>query len=164
MRYSVDIISSKTGVDFEVHTLKMRSGFQCKFLNIGATVLEIQVPDQQGILENVVLAYPELDTYCTNPEYVGCTVGPTSGRVWRGDLAEGLSLNKGENHIHGGFNGLSTTAFEGVLVESENCAVLTFKASLPDGLDGYPGNRDFEVCYKVFENYSVTISYRASFG
>ncbi len=163
MRYSVEVISTKLGADLEVHTIKMNSGFSCKFLNIGASILEIQVPDKAGQLENVVLAYPNLGTYYANPEYVGCTVGPTSGRIWQSALADGLSQNKGLHHIHGGFKGLSTTAFEGVFTENEaeNCMSLTFKADLPDGLDGYPGNRQFAVVYKVYENYRLTVEYHA---
>lgn len=84
----------------------------------------------------------------------GCacrTIGPCCGRVRGGEIAiDGHAIqlvrNEGDNHLHGGPHGASTQVWR---VEAHSPASISFTLDMPDGLDGYPGNRRLRAEYRV---------------
>ncbi|MFA6846199.1 MAG: hypothetical protein WCR02_10770 [Sphaerochaetaceae bacterium] len=86
------------------------------------------------------------------PSYAGAVVGPLCGRIKQGLVPIGkricqLSVNEqGLNHLHGGEASLSHLKWTMTKLSTES---MTLEAALPDGLEGYPGNRKFSCTYSL---------------
>ncbi|MGA9231968.1 MAG: galactose mutarotase, partial [Exiguobacterium oxidotolerans] len=73
-------------------TLMNRLGHSVDLLNLGGKITAIRVPDKQGKMENVVLAFDELDQYLDDPHHLGATIGRVGGRIANGAFAlEGMN-------------------------------------------------------------------------
>ena len=66
--------------------------------------------------------------------------------------------NNGQNHIHGGWCGLSNQVWS-ALQRSPAC--VCFQLDLPDGLEGYPGNRTLRAEYAV-DGSALSVTYAAT--
>lgn len=81
----------------------------------GATIMSIRYPDKYGEVEDVVLGLDSLEDYM-NPDlnlFIGCVLGRCADRIKNGSLRiKGreyqLSLNDGDDHLHGGVRKYST--------------------------------------------------------
>jgi len=97
----------------------------------------------QSVGHSLVLGYPELEPYLTNPNYFGSTVGRFANRINRGKaVIDGqtlsLDLNEGgKHHLHGGSQGASHRNWA---INDVSETSVTFEDMLPDGHMGYPGN------------------------
>lgn len=121
--------------------------------SLGAAIRAIEVRLKDGTVRNIVMCFAEESPWKENPFYAGATLAPTAGRIKDGCLPIGsrsYSLTKNENgitHIHGGFHNLSFCQWEIAAWQPEES--VTFQAFLPDGAEGYPGNRTFFVTYRL---------------
>lgn len=136
-------------------------------LTIGAVVKSIYLPFPDGTTRNVVLSFADWNTYLTNPLYAGATLAPNAGRISNaclpiGELCYELSCNEASHNAHGGFHNASTQNWRefDTHTSSEECAV-TLSILLPDGLDGYPGNRTIRVTYTLGNDNTLSIRYHA---
>lgn len=131
-------------------------------MDYGATVLSIGVPDKMGKLTDVVLGYGELASYENDDAYMGATVGRMCNRVGKGQFRLNgktyqLALNAGVNHSHGGWVGFNRKLWQvAVLEDGLRCSLLS-----PDGDEGYPGNLQVQVTFRLSEKNALTISYDA---
>ena len=138
-----------------VWTLTGRSGFALEVLTYGGIVRRLMVPDRDGAVDDVVLGYQDLDTYLSDPFFMGATVGRIAGRVGQGRISvEGqsytLPINDGPNHLHGGPEALNTKLWDATLIARENgAASLLLTYCSPHGEQGYPGTVQLKVLYTV---------------
>ena len=128
---------------------------------LGASLTEVRVPDMNGSTTGVLLS-PDARTGGEDPSYSGRTVAPCCGRIRDAEISImgksfRLSENDGRNHIHGGFGSAALNRWETVSAGPESAC---FRIFLPDGLDGYPGNRTVETVYTAGPG-SVSIRYSA---
>lgn len=119
------------------------SGIRCALCAAGASIAAVRVPDAAGRFTDVALPARSLLAGESDPSLAGRTVGPCCGRVRDGEaIINGsrlqLTRNEGRNHLHGGANGCATRRW--TVLEAAPDRV-RFGLALPDGLDGYPGNR-----------------------
>lgn len=83
-------------------------------LNKGCAITEITLKDCN---QNTVVDYQEQSTYLEDPYTLNALVGPHAGRIknarykWDGEVIE-CDKNDGNNHLHGGFKGLSKAYFD----------------------------------------------------
>ncbi|HUC25505.1 MAG TPA: aldose epimerase family protein [Streptosporangiaceae bacterium] len=108
--------------------------------DIGARLLELWVPDRDGVPADVVLGRANLTEAASDPHYMGSTAGRYANRIRRGKFtldgrACQLTLNEGDNHLHGGRIGFDQRAWSAT---AETDAV-TFQLVSADGEEGYPG-------------------------
>lgn len=128
---------------------------------VGAGIRAVRLKKRPFASKNVVLSFLHPQDYFRNPLYAGATLAPSAGRVKDGALCLGgsmLQLSKNENHrthLHGGPHHLSFLRWETLQLTASDAL---FRASLPDGLDGYPGNRTFSVSYNV-TGHRLTMRY-----
>ena len=121
--------------------------------NYGATLVAAWVPDRQGQKANVVAGFDALLPYTLDHPYLGCMVGRYCNRIAGGRFAiDGqsfqLTLNEAENHLHGGFQGLSRKVWKEVsLIQEEARCGLRLRCESPDGEEGYPGRLVADVTY-----------------
>ena len=154
------------GKKVESYSLKNKNGFGISALNYGAIITDILVPDKNGVIENVVMKYKDINTYKENPSYYGAVIGRTSGRIAGGEVKVNdkvLKLNKnyGVNQGHGGNEGFSKKFFDVTINENQDEAYIEFSYLSVSGEEGYPGNLQVKIRYTINEENELKISYYA---
>lgn len=115
----------------------------------------------------LALSLDTVSAYRNNPLYAGATLAPNAGRISDGRLAlpQGvffLTCNDGNNQLHGGGANLSFYNWDVTdMRHTRSECSLTFTSNLPDGVDGYPGNRRFTVRYCLTNEDILMIRYEA---
>jgi len=138
-----------------------------KVITYGAAVTEIDVPDRDGKLADVVLGFDNLEGYLGGQPYFGAATGRVANRIARGEFTlDGkqykLAVNDPPNSLHGGLKG-----FDKVVWKAEDSsgpigpAVRLWYLS-PDGEEGYPGNLAVSVTYTVLPVSELKIDYTAT--
>ena len=121
----------------------------------GAGIHRIYWKSPDNTFKNIALALKDIADYTQNSSYAGATLAPTSGRLEHGILklsGHHFTLDRNENeknHLHGGSHNLSFCQWT---LKELTDVTAQFTADAVDGLDGYPGNRKFEVTYKINGN------------
>ncbi len=138
-----------------------------KLMNLGATILEICVPDKDGVIENILLTLEDEKKYLTDSAYFGVTVGRTAGRIKNGEFEiDGIKYQLENNsngcQLHGGKNGYSFKFFEYTIINNGNSVVVDFLYNSPDMEEGYPGNVNLIVRYTFTDEDVLTINYIAN--
>ncbi|GAC24689.1 aldose 1-epimerase [Paraglaciecola mesophila KMM 241] len=155
------------GEEIKRFTLSNQYGMRVSVTNWGAYVTSIVVPDKQGAFEDVMLGYDSADEYVHDCCYNGATVGRFANRIAGGHFRiDGkpvqLSVkrdggNKG-NHAHGGEVGFNKKLWHARQVRG---GVEMRYLSL-DGEEGYPGNANVTVLYRLNANNEFTVSFSAT--
>lgn len=146
-----------------VKAVTLRSENLCAtVLSYGATLQRLLVKDAQGAWTDVCLGYDDLDGYRNGTGYLGATVGRCANRIGGACFTLGgktypLTVNNGENHLHGGASGLDKQLWE---PETDETGV-TFRTRLRDGADGYPANLDVAVRCSIEDGCALRIDYTA---
>lgn len=147
------------GSIYEIKTAR----FTCVLSSLGASIVALRTIDRDGRLVDVALSPRAFYTDGQEPSNAGRTVGPCCGRV-QGGLIEidgapvQLSRNEGENHLHGGFHGVAAQLWRACQPAPDR---VRFELDLPDGLDGFPGNRRIRAEYAVSED-ALRVIYSAT--
>lgn len=122
--------------------------------DLGASLLQMHVPDRSGNLADVVLGRPDVARNSGDPAYMGVTVGRFAGRIRRGRFCldgqeHHVTINEGLNHIHGGARGFDKHIWSASVHSGEEA--VTFSRVSPDGEEGYPGQVDAAVTYRLVD-------------
>src|SRR3989339_32265 len=156
------------GQNVDIYTLTNKNGMTVKIINYGATVVSLTAPDRNGKYEDVVLGYDNIEGYEADKSYFGAIVGRYGNRIGKGKFKlDGkeyqLSINNGENHLHGGKIGFSKRVWEVLGVESKmGGSSMTLKYVSKDGEEGYPGNVELTVNYQLTADNELFINYTAT--
>ncbi len=152
-------------------TLKSESGLVCKIINYGGIIRELWVPDKNKDFADIVLGFDSIEEYerFNSNYYFGCVIGRYANRIANGRFSIGehvyqLPLNDDgrPNTLHGGFKGFHTVVFDAFVDESDrNSPTLILKYKSPDGEEGFPGNLDVIVTYKL-RNLELLVEYQAT--
>ena len=151
----------ENGEEVYMYTLKNKNGMKAEITNYGATVVSLLAPDKNGKMEDVILGYDSLKSYENGTSYFGAIVGRYGNRISKGKFSlEGkdyqLTINNGENHLHGG-----TVGFNKLLWKTDSFDENSVKMTLvsPDGDQGYPGKVTLTVTYTLTDNNELKIEY-----
>ena len=152
------------GTRVELYTLRNATGSSVTIATYGATVVSLRVPDRDGQLGDVVLGYDGLQGYLGSRFYFGAIVGRYANRIAGGRFGlEGrtftLARNNGENHLHGGLRGFDKVVWSARPLEG---AALELRYLSRDGEEGYPGELDAVVTYRLADDDALEIEYQAS--
>lgn len=147
-----------------LYTLTNDNGVEIAFINYGGIITSIVVPDKDGKMGNVVLGYDSLHKYLDGTPYFGSIIGRYANRIRDArfslnDYTYQLSVNHGDNHLHGGNVGFDKVLWDTESIDS-NAVTLTYLSK--DGEEGYPGNLHVQVTYSLTENNELRIEYEAS--
>jgi len=153
----------------KLYTIKNRSGMTVKFTNYGAIITSIIVPDRNGQLDDVALGYDRVEDYinAVDKPYFGAIVGRYGNRIAKGSFSIGdetytLAVNNGENHLHGGVIGFDKVVWDAKLVIGEGWEGVEMTYQAKDGEEGYPGNLNVKVTYKVTDQNEIIVDYFAT--
>ena len=109
-----------------------RKTIKMTFMDYGAAVLSIHVPDSFGKMETVLLAYEKLDSYIENSLCLNATIGPISGRISNAkfkinDIEYSLEKNfLGTTNLHGGSECFAYKIFDYKIIETSEKTQLIF--------------------------------------
>lgn len=149
---------------FKIVEIRSENGIHCKLTNLGCRIMELQVPDRNGELRDVVLGFDTPVEYLRDPEtFFGAVVGRVANRISNAAFTlDGkkyeLAKNHGKHHIHGGEMGLHRVLWD-ILEKSESEVVFGYHS--PDGEEGYPGNLVLKVSYMLSDENGLEIHYEA---
>jgi aldose 1-epimerase len=144
------------GTAVERYTLKNDRGFVMKVLTYGAIVQELQVPDKNGKLADVVLGFDRLEDYVKGSPYFGATVGRVANRIKNATFeleskTYKLAANDKPHSLHGGAKGWDKVIWNAEPVDSTEGTALKLTYLSPDGEEGYPGTLTATTVYTLTE-------------
>ncbi len=133
--------------------------------NYGARVVSLWVPDRNGKYADIEIGYENIDRYINNTgeRYLGAVVGPVANRIANGRfLLDGVEYTLPQNNngqtLHGGTLGVDRVVWG---VKSYQKDEIIFQCDLPDGQDGFPGNRTIEMTYRLTDDNAFVVTYQA---
>ncbi len=167
MEISTKNFGKISGAVIQEYTLTNSQGVSLSAITYGAAVTSIRTPDKNGLLQNIILGYTDLDEYTNYRPYYGATIGRVAGRIDKGRFTlEGknyqLETNDKTNHSHGGKQGLDTKIWTAEVDSNEHEACLTFTHTSPAGDNSYPGNLTIKITYTLNEVSEWKINYQAT--
>lgn len=153
----------------EFFTLENKNGLKIKFTNLGGIVSEIHVPDRNGKFADVTLGFETVEEYRDhNDAYFGAIIGRYGNRIGGckftldGETVAGFFANDGANHLHGGKLGFDKVVWDVESVSGDGYAGRKLTYRSVDGEEGYPGNLDATVVYKLTDANEWIIEYEAA--
>jgi aldose 1-epimerase len=132
--------------------------------NYGGRIVSLMVPDNKGVMGDVVLGFKSIDDYLNaNAPFHGATIGRVCNRIANGKfelngVEHSLQLNGGLHHLHGGSKGFFNQVWD---VKEVSDTSLTLSYLSVDGEMGYPGNLTVEVTFSLSPTNDLSISYKA---
>ncbi len=155
------------GKDVDLYVLTNSHGLKAKVITYGATLTELDVPDRDGRLADVVLGFDDLKGYLGAHPFFGSTVGRVANRIAKGKFTlDGkeykLATNNGPNALHGGLKGFDKKFWQAEQVPAENGVAVKFTCHSPDGEEGYPGDLTATVTYTLTNNNELRLDYTAT--
>jgi aldose 1-epimerase len=149
------------GKPVEAFTLVNRNGIKAKVMSHGARLIEMQVPDRDGRLADVVLGFDDLDSYATSTLAMGGTCGRVVNRIRHGRFmldGKGYELTKNwrGHQLHGGAKGFEQRLWTAEPNAAQNEVAFRYVSS--DGEEGYPGTVTARCVYRLGEDDSLTIT------
>lgn len=149
-------------------TLDSGAGVTATILAYGATLQGLTLADRSGAVADIVLGHDTIAPYAQTPFFLGVTVGRFANRINRGRFAlDGtdyqISQNDGANSLHGGAGGFDKRLWtlEMPVVEADGVRVRLSRRS-PDGEEGFPGNLNVAVTYRLGRDNVLSIAYEAT--
>ncbi len=158
-----DFESSIDGKEVKLVTIE-GSNIVAQISNYGARLVSLFALDKEGNYQDVVWGYDSIDGYVNATDrYSGPIVGRYGNRIDKGRFTlDGVEyqtdINNGENHLHGGAEGVHAQVWE--FVEQNDSSVM-LKYVSPDGEMGYPGEMTLTVRYTATYDTGLRLEYSA---
>lgn len=154
------------GTPVEQYTLTNASGSFCKIITYGGIITELQVPDKNGKLGDVVVGFDNLEQYLGSHPYFGAITGRFANRIAKGKFTldgktYSLAINNGPNALHGGLKGFDKVVWNAATSESKDGATLKLDYTSADGEEGFPGTLKVTVTYMFTDKNELRIDYDA---
>lgn len=150
----------------EQYRLSNNNGFSVIIMTYGGIIKEINVPDKNGKIENIVLNYGKSEEYLEDNFFVGALIGRYANRIENGTFSlenENFQLdkNEGNNHLHGGKKGFNKNFWKVVDYDSVNEKFIKLSYYSKHLECGYPGNLNCDVKYSINDKDEFTIEFMA---
>jgi len=147
-------------------TLTNSNGVTAKITNYGGFVVEYNVPDKDGTMENIVLGMDTLEDYLAGQTSLGCIIGRYANRIGNArftldGIEYTLATNSGKNHIHGGIHRFNNKVWDASTSSDKQSATLSLVCTSADMEEGYPGNMTVKVDYVLNNDNELQIRYSA---
>lgn len=141
------------------------NGLEACVTNYGARLVSLMVPDKNGVMEDVVTGFPTIAEYVNQNQNFGATVGRYIGRI----LGPSFTIDSVEyklqgygkaTHIsHGGKPGFAGRVWTIEQVEKD---AVTLSYLSPDGENGFPGNLQVYLTYRLTADNALDLTYTAT--
>lgn len=161
-----EVLGEQNGSEVCLYTLTNKAGNVLKVTNYGARIVRIDVPDKNGVKDNVTLVGETLQNILRG-SFGGATIGRFANRIANAKFTlDGkdytLAANNGRNTLHGGRVGWHAKYWNSeILTKSKNPAV-KFTLVSPDMEEGFPGTVNVSVVYTWTNKNEIIIDYAAT--
>lgn len=154
------------GSEVLAYKMALDSGVEVTVTDLGASLIGFCVADRHGEIDDVVLACADASELERSPAYFGATIGRVAGRIANARFSiDGreyrLTPNTPPHHLHGGKRGLARRAWRGLVLD-ETTPEVRFSIMSKDGDEGYPGNLNATLIYRLDSPARLTLTYVAS--
>ena len=154
---------TKAGEEVTLYTIENSGGMKISCINYGAILVNVITPDADGNMDDVVLGFDDVAGYEVNAPYFGAFIGRHANRIGGAsftlnEVTYNVEKNEGDNNLHGG-----TPWYHKVMYKAEvndDSSVSLIRRS-PDMEQGFPGNLDMKVTYKLTDDNELYIIYDA---
>jgi aldose 1-epimerase len=139
------------GQEATLYTLENSKGMKAEVTNYGANLVDLFVPDKNGVVEDVVLGFDSVKGYMKNGSFFGATIGPSANRIGGAKFTiDGveyhIDVNDGVNNLHSHMeDGYHKMLWD--VEEGENSVTFTVRDT--DGYMGFPGNKELSLTYTL---------------
>lgn len=149
--------------EITVFNIENASGASVKLSSLGGGIVAVCVPDRDGKIENVALAYADPADYIADGPCLGKIPGRYANRIANGNLEiDGvkyqLAINNGPNALHGGPTGFMNRIWDAE--ELTDGVRFTYRSA--DGEESYPGNLTAVAEYHWSEDNVLTLTLSAT--
>ena len=151
------------GQEATLYTLENSKGMKAEVTNYGANLVNLFVPDKNGVVEDVVLGFDSVKGYMKNGSFFGATIGPSANRIGGAKFTiDGVEyqvdVNDGPNNLHSHMeDGYHKMLWD--VEEGDNSVTFTVRDT--DGYMGFPGNKELSLTYTLDEENGLTLHYHA---
>lgn len=148
-----------------LYRIENSHGMAAEVTDFGANLVSLYVADKDGKFDDIVLGFDDVKGYTFNPSFFGSTIGRSANRIAKANFTlngqtYNLEKNDGENNLHSHFDDcFNKKLFTAEIIE--DCAV-KFSVFSPDGDQGFPGNVNASVIYRVTEDNAIELEYEAT--
>lgn len=152
----------------KVHRWSLENGgTRLKVLSYGGIVQSLELPDRRGRYANVSLGFDTVEDYVASSPYFGALIGRYGNRIDKGKFtldgkSHQLSVNDGENSLHGGTKGFDKRVWDVESFTSGPDVGLVLRYTSADGEMGYPGTLRTKVTYTLTRQGDWRIDYEAT--
>ena len=149
--------------EIKKYKLTASDGAYVELSSLGAGIVSIVVPDRDGVLADVVLGYPDAESYFGDGPCAGKCPGRYGNRIAKGHFTlDGktytLPINNGPNHLHGGPDGFQNKVWESRQLGDNAVEFMYFSE---DGEAGYPGNLKVTARYEWGDDHALKLTFTA---
>ncbi len=162
-----DFGKTAAGEAVEQYTITNEEGLEMSVISYGGIITSLKVPNKEGVYEDVVLGFDNIQDYENGSPYFGAIIGRYGNRIADAKFSlDGeeyqLDANDGPNSLHGGEKGFDKVVWNIEPSSSEGSASLKLTYTSKDGEGGYPGNLETTVTYILTSDNELQIEYEAT--
>ena len=161
------------GKTVNIYKLDNGYGISVEVLSLGGIMHSVNLPDRKGRITNVSAGLESVADYEERRPFFGALVGRFGNRIAGGKFTldgqeYSLPQNNGPNSLHGGRKGFDTVVWDvqpfgqPSVFGRGNAVGLVLKYTSKDGEEGYPGNLDVTVVYRLDVHNRWTMDYTAT--
>lgn len=161
----------ETGEEVHTYLLKNHSGASMLLCDYGARIISIRVPDRDGLIDDVVVGYGNLEQFEKEDRFIGCVIGRYANRIDGASFCiDGIRYHVTANEnfdgapvqCHGGPEGFDRFIWDAAGFKERDCRGVRFSRMSPDGEEGFPGNCFVTVTYRWTDDNVCKIDYEAT--
>lgn len=162
-----EVLGNHNGSEVSLFVLTNKSGNVLKLTNYGARICRIDVPDKNGVKDNVTMGSETLETIIKGDAFGGAVVGRYANRIANAKFTldgteYNLPVNNKPNTLHGGRNGWFSKVWNAEILVKNKVPAVKFSYVSPDLEEGFPGTVNIEVIYSWTDRNEVIIDYYAT--
>lgn len=151
------------GTEVHLFTITNNNEISAGIITKGATLNSFTCPDKNGVMGDIIMGFDSIDNHITSGTYTGQVIGQYANRLCGGKFKVGdteyqvTQNEKGKTCLHGGAE-YSSAVWKAIIID-DNAVEFTYHS--PDGKEGFPGNVDVTVVYRLTDRNELEINYKA---
>jgi aldose 1-epimerase len=162
-----EVLGDHNGSEVSIFTLTNKAGNILRLTNYGARIVRIEVPDKNGVRDNVTNGSETFETIIKGDAFGGAVVGRFANRIANAKftldgVVYDLPVNNKPNTLHGGRNGWYSRVWDASILSNKKQPAVKFSYISPDMEEGFPGTVNIEVIYTWTDKNEIVMDYAAS--
>jgi aldose 1-epimerase len=162
-----EVLGDHNGSEVSIFTLTNKAGNILRLTNYGARIVRIEVPDKNGVRDNVTNGSETFETIIKGDAFGGAVVGRFANRIANAKftldgVVYDLPVNNKPNTLHGGRNGWYSRVWDASFLSNKKQPAVKFSYISPDMEEGFPGTVNIEVIYTWTDKNEIVMDYAAS--